>query len=244
MKKLEIQNISISGFKSIQDLPDFEPRSINVFIGQNGAGKSNFIGFFKFLSNMLSGTGNLADYTGRLGGASAFLFDGAERTAQIGAYIRLRTVSGVNEYKFRLSHASSDTFIFTEEQFRYSPHGTQDRLWYDLGAGHKESQLINAEATGKTQGTVRGLLQKLITYQFHNTTFGSPIRNYKSEVANNWFLEEDGRNLSSVLFELSINEGAIYQKIITVIQQIIPFFDDFVLSDQYGKTCLRWRSGI
>lgn len=84
-------------------------------------------------------------------------------------------------------------------------------------------------------------MQKLITYQFHNTTFGSPIRNYKSEVANNWFLEEDGRNLSSVLFELSINEGAIYQKIITVIQQIIPFFDDFVLSDQYGKTYLRWR---
>ncbi|MFN7830736.1 MAG: AAA family ATPase [Bacteroidota bacterium] len=31
------------------------------------------------------------------------------------------------------------------------------------------------------------------------------------------------------------------QKLITVIQQIIPFFDDFVLSDQYGKTYLRWR---
>jgi len=25
------------------------------------------------------------------------------------------------------------------------------------------------------------------------------------------------------------------------LQQIIPFFDDFVLVDQYGKTYLRWR---
>lgn len=152
MKKLEIQNISISGFKSIQYLPDFEPRSINVFIGQNGAGKSNFIGFFEFLSNMLSGTGNLAEYTGRLGGASAFLFDGAERTVQIGAYIRLRTISGVNEYRFRLSHASSDTFIFTEEQFRYSPHGIQDRLWYDLGAGHKGIAIDKCRGYRKNSG--------------------------------------------------------------------------------------------
>ena len=152
MKKLEIQNISISGFKSIQYLPDFEPRSINVFIGQNGAGKSNFIGFFKFLSNMLSGTGNLAEYTGRLAGVSAFLFDGAERTVQIGAYIRLRTISGVNEYRFRLSHASSDTFIFTKEQFRYSPHGIQDRLWYDLGAGHKGIAIDKCRGYRKNSG--------------------------------------------------------------------------------------------
>jgi len=242
MQKLEIQNIVIKGFKSIQSMPSFAPRSINVFIGQNGAGKSNFIGFFKFLSNMLSGTGNLADYTGLNGGASSFLFDGPETSPQICGSVSLKTTAGLNEYKFRLSHASSDTFIFTEEQFRYTPTGYKEgRVWYDLGSGHKESALINAESTGKTQGTVKRMLQQLITYQFHNTTFSSPIRNNKSDLDNNWFLEEDGRNLSSVLYELSQNQPAIYQKIITIIQQIIPFFDDFVLINQYGKTYLRWK---
>ena len=237
MRIFEITNIKIRGFKSIQSLIGFEPRAINVFIGQNGAGKSNFIGFFKFLSNMLSGIGNLQDYVGRNGGASIFLFDGPEITSQIMGYVGLKTLTGVNEYKFRLAHASADTFIYTEEKFRYtSNNGGLTQQWYDLGSGHKESALINSEATGKTQGTVKRMLQQLITYQFHSTTFSSPIRNNKSEIENNWYLEEDGRNLSSLLYELSQNQAAIYQKIVAVIQQIIPFFDDFVLIDQYGKT--------
>lgn len=242
MKNLEIKNISIKGFKSIQDLPIFEPRSINVLIGQNGAGKSNLIGFFKFISNMLSGTGNLGVYTGLHGGASAFLFDGPDTTSFVSGCIELKTSSGLNEYKFKLAHAAADTFIYTDEKFRYTPDGyIGSKLWYELGAGHKESALINAEATGKTQSTVRKLLQQLVTYQFHNTTFGSPIRNHKSEIENGWFLQEDGRNLPAVLYELNTNQSSVYQKIITVLQQIMPFFDDFVLSNEYGKTYIRWK---
>jgi predicted ATPase len=239
---LKLQNITIKGFKSIQVLHNFQPRPINVFIGQNGAGKSNFISFFKFLSNMLSGTGNLAEYTGMHGGASALLFDGPETTPQMMASIQLLTSVGLNEYEFRLSHASADTFIFTEEQFRYIPNDFKGiKKFTNLGAGHKEAALIHAETTGKTQGTVRRLLQQLNTYQFHNTTFSSPIRNNVSQVENNWFLDEDGRNLSSVLFELRQNQGAVYQKIILILKQIIPFFDDFILNDQYGKIYLRWK---
>jgi len=242
MKKIEIKDLAIMGFKSIQNLQSFTPNSINVFIGQNGAGKSNFIGFFKFLSNMLSGTGNLSNYTSMNGGASSFLFDGSETSPQLTGSICLKTLTGLNDYKFRLSHASADTFIFSEEQFRYSPTKySGERIWYDLGSGHKESALIHAEATGKTQGTVKKMLQQLVTYQFHNTTFSSPIRNNKSDIENNWFLEEDGRNLSSVLFELRNNRPSVYLKIISIIQQIIPFFDDFALDDQYGKTYLRWK---
>lgn len=156
MRRLEIEKITINGFKSIQSLDDFAPRQINVLIGQNGAGKSNFIGFFKFLSNILSGTGNLSEYAALNGGASVFLFDGPEVTTQIQGNISLKTTTGINDYKFRLSHASSDTFVFTEEQFRYTSNGrNQNQIWYDLGAGHKESALINAEVTGRTQGTVK-----------------------------------------------------------------------------------------
>ena len=128
--------------------------------------------------------------------------------------VTIKTATGLNEYKFMLSHASSDTFIFTEEQFRYIPYGFKDsREWYDLGSGHKESARINAESSGKTQGTVKKMLHQLVTCQFHNTTFSSPIRNNKSALDNNWFLEEDGRNLSSVLLKLNHNQPAIYQNI-------------------------------
>ncbi|MCC6816667.1 MAG: AAA family ATPase [Saprospiraceae bacterium] len=242
MKKLEIENITLKGYKSIKSLIDFKPASINVFIGQNGAGKSNFISFFKFLSNMISGTGNLSEYTAIHGGASIFLHFGPDVSPQILANISLKTSAGLNEYKFKLAHASSDTFIYTEEQFRFKSTSIKgEPKWFDLGSGHRESALIHAETTGKTRGTVKKMLQQLITYQFHNTTFNSPIRNIKSSVQNSWYLEEDGSNLPAVLLDLSTQNSGTYQKIVSILKQVIPFFDDFVLIDQYGKTYLRWK---
>lgn len=49
---MPIESIHIQNYKSIRDSGLIEMRPINVLIGPNGVGKSNFIGFFKFL-NML-----------------------------------------------------------------------------------------------------------------------------------------------------------------------------------------------
>lgn len=46
----QLQKITVKGFKSIHSLADFEMRSLNVLIGANGAGKSNFISVFRFLA--------------------------------------------------------------------------------------------------------------------------------------------------------------------------------------------------
>jgi predicted ATPase len=42
-----IKKLTIEGFKSIRKLEDFPLRALNVLIGANGAGKSNFVGFFR-----------------------------------------------------------------------------------------------------------------------------------------------------------------------------------------------------
>lgn len=42
-----LKRLSIRGFKSIRELEDFELRNLNVLIGANGAGKSNFIALFQ-----------------------------------------------------------------------------------------------------------------------------------------------------------------------------------------------------
>jgi predicted ATPase len=43
--------IKIKGFKSIKEL-DLEIKPINVLIGANGSGKSNFISVFRLLENI------------------------------------------------------------------------------------------------------------------------------------------------------------------------------------------------
>ena len=49
MQQYPISKIYINGFKSIREL-DLELSNVNILIGANGSGKSNFIQFFKLLN--------------------------------------------------------------------------------------------------------------------------------------------------------------------------------------------------
>ena len=47
-----LERISIEGFRSFKSLQDFELRPINILIGANGSGKSNFIDFIKVIGDV------------------------------------------------------------------------------------------------------------------------------------------------------------------------------------------------
>lgn len=65
--------IEISGYKSIhQERIDLKP--INLLIGANGSGKSNFISFFNFLNKLYSK--NLNEYIALTGGENKLLHKG------------------------------------------------------------------------------------------------------------------------------------------------------------------------
>ena len=53
MSKIEIDYITVKGFKSIESVDRLNLRPINVIIGPNGSGKSNFIGVFSFLRDIV-----------------------------------------------------------------------------------------------------------------------------------------------------------------------------------------------
>lgn len=50
-----IDTISIKGFKSIRNLESLRLGSINVLIGSNGFGKSNFVAYFRMFSELIGG---------------------------------------------------------------------------------------------------------------------------------------------------------------------------------------------
>ena len=57
---LELDHITVKGFKSIASIEKLRLGAINVLIGPNGSGKSNFVGVFSFLNAIRSG--KLQDY--------------------------------------------------------------------------------------------------------------------------------------------------------------------------------------
>ena len=82
-----IKKLTIQGFKSIRSLEDFELRHLNVLIGANGAGKSNFVGFFRLLRELIEQRLQLA--LTKEGGADACLFLGPKVTGERGLARRL-----------------------------------------------------------------------------------------------------------------------------------------------------------
>ncbi|MEO7341996.1 MAG: AAA family ATPase [Luteolibacter sp.] len=76
-----LDKLTIRGFKSIRALEDFELKSLNLFIGANGAGKSNLISFFRMLHAFVDG--NMNAYVTENGGMSDLLFNGRKVTASM-----------------------------------------------------------------------------------------------------------------------------------------------------------------
>lgn len=66
----QISRLVLKGYKSIAEC-DLELGRLNVLIGANGAGKSNFIGFFRLINRMLDG--QLQNAVGNAGGPDALL---------------------------------------------------------------------------------------------------------------------------------------------------------------------------
>src|SRR5260370_11994093 len=104
-----IKKLTIEGFKSIQKLEDFELRSLNVLIGANGAGKSNFVAFFRLLRELIEQ--RLQRFVATEGGADACLYMGPKITKRLVAKLYF----GVNGYEFELVPTADNRLIFSDE---------------------------------------------------------------------------------------------------------------------------------
>ena len=91
-----LKSVTIHGFKSIRALEGFELRNLNVLIGANGAGKSNFISLFQMLAKLSEK--RLQLFVGQQDGPDALLFGGRKRTQQLEA----KFVFDENGYEFAL----------------------------------------------------------------------------------------------------------------------------------------------
>ncbi|HZL49959.1 MAG TPA: AAA family ATPase [Terracidiphilus sp.] len=86
------RSITIKGFKSIRSIEDLYLRPINLLIGANGSGKSNFLETFILLG--AANAGELDSYVLRYGGANKLLHFGSKTTQEI--YILLASSDGCN----------------------------------------------------------------------------------------------------------------------------------------------------
>lgn len=216
-----VTSIGVGGFKSIQDLQPLELHPINVFVGANGAGKSNLISFFRLLKAI--GRGRLQAFVRQAGGANTLFYYGTKATPRLWISLEFEGKTGPRKYFTWLASTETDS-VFGEEQVdeRATTHLPSTRRF--LGSGHRETFL---DASGSPE--LADLLGKIGVFHFADTSENAPIRR-RSSIDDNRELHHDGGNLAAFLFAIHETRREYYRRIVTTIQQVAPFFDDFALA--------------
>lgn len=217
---MSLSRIVLQGFKSIRDC-NLAVHNLNVLIGANGAGKSNFIVFFKMIREILAG--NLQRYISKNGGPDAALHFGRKVTKQISAELYF----GNSGYKFILEPTNDNRMMFAKECLWWNGQGD-----WDEKAGHFESVFdTNIGSSPSIYKYTIPEMKQWLVYHFHDTGDNSPIKQ-RHGINDNLYLREDASNLAAFLYLLKNNYPTEYQRIIKTIRLAAPFFKDFVLRPQ------------
>jgi predicted ATPase len=235
-----LDKLTIHGFKSIRGLNNFELTNLNVLIGGNGAGKTNFIDFFRLMRAIIDD--NLDEFIRNGGGISDFLFNGRKVTSQL--YFEM--FFGNLGYRFRITPSVKEQCSIGGEACLNEGGTTK---WWQLGDSSDATSLLVKEAKGdsgnaKYSNSVYEAIMSWQIYHFHDTSSTAGMRNYEI-IQDNKTLRADGSNIAPYLMELRAKNTKIYNEIIDSIRLVIPFFRDFDLEpDVFGakkKVNLTWQ---
>lgn len=215
----KLDRIEIQGFKSIRGL-DLHLESLNLLIGANGSGKSNFIAAFGLLNKIVEG--QLQVQVARSGGADNLLHYGSKNTREL--FFRLHM--GASFYEAKLSPDERDRLFFTEEHSRIEKDGkSYDSNW---GSGHRETELFNELFNPQAVASSIDILRGWRVYHFHDTSSEATVKK-TGELHDNDFLRPDAANLAAFLYYLRERHPEHYRQIVATIQLAAPFFGDFAL---------------
>lgn len=226
----QLFRLKLHGYKSIADC-DLELRMLNVLIGANGAGKSNFIGFFRLIGKILDQ--QLQSAVGAGGGPDAMLHFGRKTSEELSAELYF----GNNGYKFKLQPTQDNRMMFAREC-----------LWWNIcgdwqpRSGHFETHVEELKGRNKIYPYVVPPMRSWRVYHFHDTSTSALVKQIHG-INDNEYLRDDARNLAAFIYRLKNHHPAHYKRIVKSIQLVAPFFGDFHLRptvDNKEKIQLEW----
>jgi predicted ATPase len=234
----QIQKLTVKGYKSIATLENFELQPLNVLIGANGAGKSNFIGLFRFLASVVGD--NFAVDVQKWGGPEALLHYGSKVTPQMELEIQFSahqasTGSFENGYRLTLEATQDNRLIFSREEPTVLAPGFSTPVGYPLGAGHSSAR-IREDKDSLVSKYVLKRLQLWRQYHFHDTGDMAAVKRMHP-VHDNLRLKPDAANLAAYLCKLknTPDYASGYDRIVETIRRAAPFFGDFVFRELEGN---------
>ncbi len=234
----KLSSLTIKGYKSIQNMENLKLGNLNILLGANGAGKSNFISVFKFLADMYEQ--NLQLHVQKNGGADALLHYGRKKTPkmEMGFYF------GNNGYEFSLIPTKDNRLIFEKEELCFTGDYVQPyygtRIFpssHLIASAHREAILKNS--TDTYAKFVKPAIESWRIYHFHDTSDTALVKQAHFATDNLRF-KPDAANLAAFLLHLKKKYPKNYEQIVNTIRLVAPYFYDFVFREGEQTIELEW----
>ncbi len=236
-----IERIKISNYKSIRNAV-IDLKMLNILIGSNGAGKSNFISFFDLTRHILEQ--RLSKYLLEHGGINSLLYRGRRTSDSISALIDFENK---NAFQFKLKPAQDPKAYIEYTKDFFNNRGSDDKNYeenwdsyiWDVNA---DESAIMTNSQWHT-GYIRDFLKSFTVYHFHDTSLASPMRQL-SRTGDNEYLRSDGSNLASILYKLKNADAKRFNLIEATIRSVTPYFKEFKLMPNKimeGYVGLEWE---
>lgn len=231
-----IEQVIIKNFKSIKDL-SLPLNKLNVLIGSNGAGKSNFISFFEQTKAIYEQ--RFGSYTLAKGGMDDLLYRGRKISSSMQG---LLDFDNTNAFFYEVRPMQSNKGYIEKTGDCFNNHHSDKKdysnwnttLWDNAV---EESSLINN--TRWRAGYLKKYLSSFTVYHFHDTSVNSPMRG-ECNINDNFCLRDNGSNLAAYLYSLMLNYEKSFRLIEGVIRSIAPYFKGFKLRpDANNKEVIR-----
>ncbi|MGM9816027.1 MAG: AAA family ATPase [Lepagella sp.] len=221
-----IEKIGIVNYKSIREV-SIPLSRINILIGENGAGKTNFISFFEMIKALYDC--RLGSYMLSNGGINAQLHRGLKFSKSIEGLI---DYNNKNAFFFTLRPGVGDKAYIAEtgdylnsDDDPSKDYKSWDKMVWDKDV--EESEI--SELQYPRVQYIRDLLESFIVYHFHDTSKTSPMRQ-PCAIGDNAALRHDASNLPAVLYRLRQTDMSAYRLIEATVKSVAPYFKRFKLA--------------
>ena len=215
----------IKGYKSIRDI-SLDLGRINLIIGSNGVGKSNFIAAFRLVKDIYNK--NLQQAVIQEGGASRILHFGRKVTGQITLSLHLgydQDPEARNRYSVDLGETDDKLFIARTTTAFYNGQ------WHEqVRETSKWESSFQYDRSGQAY-YVSPMIDSLDVFHFHDTGAKSPLKQ-TCYISDNARLRPDGANLPAMLYLLKMKHPSLLADIEAMVSTVYPLFSRFVLEPE------------
>lgn len=235
-----IESVQIQNYKSIRQA-NVPLKALNVLIGSNGVGKTNFISFFELTKSIFQQ--RFGTYTMDHGGMDNLLHKGRKVSEQT---VGLLDFNNCNAFEFVLRPKPSGAGYIAQTADYFNNQGDTTKNYGGWNKKVWDTNVDESVLIEKPQwraGYMKAYLNSFTVYHFHDTSASSPMRSL-CQIGDNEYLRENGSNLAAYLYSLSQTDGKAFNLIEATVRSIAPYFKRFDLKPDRnlaGQISLEWQ---